>query len=46
MANEALRQHIAEVIDQGRDGELTTQLRAYAVRFLVNPRDIMRKRSE
>ena len=41
-ADNALRLHIAEMIDRGE--ELTTQLRAYAVRYLVNPLDILRGR--
>jgi hypothetical protein len=45
LANEAVRMHIADLIDQGRDDELTTQLRAYAVKYLCNPMDIMRQRN-
>jgi hypothetical protein len=44
IADEAVRQHIATLIDQGRDSEMTMQLRAYAVKYLVFPIEIMRKR--
>lgn len=37
IADIAIRQHIAELIDTGRTDEMTTQLRAYAVRHLVSP---------
>jgi len=42
LADEAVRLHIAELIDEGR--ELTAQLRAYTVMHLVNPTQIMRRR--
>jgi hypothetical protein len=44
LADQAVRHHIAQLIDEGRDGELTMQLRAYAVKYLVSPSEIMRKR--
>jgi len=43
IADMAVREHIAELIDLGRDDELSTQLRAYAVKCLVAPIDIMRR---
>jgi hypothetical protein len=44
LADLAVREHIAEMIDQGREQELTTQLRAYAIMYLVSPIEIMRHR--
>jgi hypothetical protein len=44
LADVAMRQHIAELIDQGREQELTTQLRAYAVMHLITPMQVMRRR--
>jgi hypothetical protein len=46
LADKAVREHIAEMIDQGREQELTTQLRAYAITYLVSPMQIMRRRYE
>jgi hypothetical protein len=44
LADQAVREYIAELIDQGRQQELTSQLRAYAVMCLVYPMQIMRRR--
>ena len=44
LADEAVRQHIADLIDQGRESELTMQLRAYAVKNLIYPMGIMQRR--
>lgn len=46
LADKALREHIAELIDTGRTDEMTIQLRAYAVKYLVFPIEIMRDRKE
>jgi hypothetical protein len=43
-ADVAVRRHIAELMDQGREAEMTTQLRAYAVKYLVNPVEFLRRR--
>jgi hypothetical protein len=44
LADQAVREHIAAMIDQGRQQELTAQLRAYAIMCLVYPMQIMRRR--
>jgi hypothetical protein len=44
LADQAVRQHCAELIDQGREDEMSIQLRAYAVKYLVDPVEIMRQR--
>jgi hypothetical protein len=43
LADRVVRQYIAELLECGDDGALTAQLRAYAVKYLVNPIHIMRR---
>jgi hypothetical protein len=46
LADQAVREYIAEMIDHGRQHELSSQLNAYAIMCLVHPMQIMRRRDD